>query len=133
MPWSHCDDDAIPDDAPCAACGLTKAEWTVQLDATRTFAVAAKGRGKRKRDAWIEVQLVGPGGAPMAGAAYRIALPDSRVKQGELDEEGKVRLEKLRAGTCEVSFPGAIDEAAERETGERHVFELALPPFVPSL
>jgi hypothetical protein len=113
------------DTDPCPECGLSKAEWTIKVEATRTFQVATRRR-KKKRTGWIEVQLVNWTGAPMSGAAYRIALPSGQVKKGELDADGLVRLEQLPEGACEVSFPGNLDEGVERETGERHVFELEL-------
>lgn len=123
MPWEHCE-QTLADDEPCA-CGMTKGEWTVQLDMTRTIEVVRPTRRAKKRDAWIEVQLLGKDGRALAGADYRIALPGSRVAKGQLDDEGVARVEKLRAGTCEISFPGHIEQGAERETGERHVFRLA--------
>ena len=33
MSWEHCGQD-VPDTVPCPACGKTKAEWTVEFQAT---------------------------------------------------------------------------------------------------
>lgn len=127
MPWSHCDAE-IADSDPCPSCGLSKAEWTIQLDRTRTFKVGGTAR-RKKRDAWIEVQLLGPTGQPVAGAPYKVRLHDGRLQAGELDGEGKVRLEELAPGTCEVEFPGHLP-AAERDTGAVHVFRLRRAPLL---
>ena len=123
MAWTHCD-EKILDDEPCPGCGLSKSEWTLEVDVTRIFEVTRSKTARKSRDAWIEVQLLGGDGAPLANAAYKIALPSSRVKKGELDDQGVARIEKIREGTCRISFPGNLEEPVERETGERHVFEL---------
>ncbi len=117
MPWAHCDQSILDTDS-CPTCGLSKAEWTIQVDLTRTFQVA----GSNAKRSWIEVQLLDDSGDPKAGADYRLVLPGNRVKKGKLDDEGLVRVDKLRDGVCKVSFPGTIDEAAQRPTGSRHVF-----------
>jgi hypothetical protein len=122
VPWTHCEQE-IADTEPCPACGLTKAEWTVEVDTTRTFVVASR-RKRAARDAWIEVELKDAGGAPVAGAAYRVALPSGRVKKGALDAEGRARLEQLPAGSCQVSFPDHLPDPVERPTGARHAFQL---------
>ncbi|HBP23022.1 MAG TPA: hypothetical protein DEA08_35270 [Planctomycetes bacterium] len=130
MPWTHCDQEIL-DNEPCPSCGLSKSEWTIQAEATRTFRVKRSGRVKKARDAWIELELCGAGGEPVAEAAYRVGLPNGRVKRGSLDAAGKARLEKLPAGTCQVSFPDHLPEHQERETNALHRFELPkLPEFV---
>jgi hypothetical protein len=54
---------------------------------------------------WVEIELVGDDGAPVADAAYAIELPDGRVQRGKLDARGLARIAQLGAGTCRVSFP----------------------------
>jgi hypothetical protein len=54
---------------------------------------------------WIEVRLVDEDNQPVPHERYRIRLPDSSVKEGTLDAEGKVRVEGIVAGQCQVSFP----------------------------
>ncbi len=123
MAWEHCGAEVL-DTEPCPACGFTKAEWTVQVDRTRTFNVPGTARRPRSREAWIEVQLVARGEGPLPGEEYRIALPNGRVASGQLDGEGLVRVDGLSPGPCEVSFPGVLEPAVEVRTGQRHVFEL---------
>lgn len=54
---------------------------------------------------WIEVRLVDTEQHPMAGEPYRLRLPDQSIREGSLDEEGKVRVDGIPAGQCQVSFP----------------------------
>lgn len=128
MPWEHCG-ESILDNEPCPGCGLSKTEWTLEVEVTRTFMVTGARRKKRKRDAWIEVQLLDAGGEPVADADYRIRLPSSKVAKGTLDAEGKARVEEIREGTCLVEFPDYLDEGEERETGALQVFELEEAEF----
>lgn len=123
MPWAHCG-VSVPDSDPCPSCGTSKSEWTIHLDKTREFSFKRPQRKTRKRDAWIEVQLLNAAGDPVPDAPFRIALPSSRVQKGTTNPDGVARVEEIRAGTCQVSFPGNVEEGAERETGARHVFRL---------
>ena len=54
---------------------------------------------------WIEVRLVDTENRPIAGEPYRIRMPDSSIREGVLDEEGKVRFEGIPGGQCQVCFP----------------------------
>ena len=54
---------------------------------------------------WLALALVDEDGNPMAGEAYRLALPDGSTREGTLDAEGKAHIEDLPSGTCQVSFP----------------------------
>lgn len=54
---------------------------------------------------WIEIKLVDPDGAPVAGARYHIQLPDSSVWEGEFDESGTVRVDGIVPGQATVTFP----------------------------
>ncbi len=65
-------------------------------------------------DACIELELVGEDGAPIAGAAYRVVLPDGRVIEGALDRRGTARVEAIPRGVCSVSFPELDRDAWER-------------------
>ncbi len=119
MPWDHCG-AAIADSDPCPGCGLSKAEWTVQADRTRTLRVNKTTRRQVVRDAWLELALLDAAGAPVAGAPYRVALPSGRVVAGALDAAGAARLTELPAGVCEVSFPDHAPEGVDCPTGARH-------------
>lgn len=124
MPWSHCGADDVPDTDPCPACGLSKSEWTVQLDRTRTLRLGSSSGRVARRDAWLELALKDGAGRPVGGAAYRVALQSGRVLEGALGEDGAARLEKLPPGVCEVSFPEHGVEGLERETNARHEVRL---------
>ena len=54
---------------------------------------------------WIELRLIDEAGAPVAGAAYRIELPDGRLRTGATNQQGVAREDNLDPGTCQVSFP----------------------------
>lgn len=54
---------------------------------------------------WIEVSLSDEDGNPMSGAEYRIQLPDYSIRQGALNEEGKVRFDGIVPGQAVVEFP----------------------------
>lgn len=54
---------------------------------------------------WIALELNSEDGQPMAGQTYRITTPDGKVKQGQLDKEGRVRVDDIKVGSCEITFP----------------------------
>lgn len=61
---------------------------------------------------WIEIELVGEDGKPIAGEAYTLKTVEGELIQGHLDTSGRARVETLTAsGDCQVSFP-ALDGAA---------------------
>lgn len=113
MPWTHCGNDAIADDATCPACGLTKAGWTIHFDLTRTFTISSSKKLKKV------VKLVlsdGEGGYP-AGERYRVELPDGTSVDGELNRAGYAKVDSKEAGPAVISFPdrapGAVTTATE--------------------
>jgi protocatechuate 3,4-dioxygenase beta subunit len=55
---------------------------------------------------WIEVRLSDEDGNAMAGAKYRIQLPDFSIMEGALDDEGKVRFDGIVPGQSLIDFPG---------------------------
>jgi hypothetical protein len=54
---------------------------------------------------WIEVVLVDAAGRPVAGERCRLLLPDGSVRVEVLDASGRLRLDGIDPGTCDVSFP----------------------------
>ena len=55
---------------------------------------------------WIEIELLEEeSGRPVAGAEYRIKLPDGTVRGGTLDSKGRARYDDIDPGQCEVWFP----------------------------
>lgn len=81
----------------------------------RVQLVAEPGKGgdKLRPPSWIEIELVGEDDEPIPGARYRITLPGGALREGELDDQGRARLDDLPAGACRVSFPDLDEEAWE--------------------
>lgn len=73
----------------------------------------AKGEGgdKLRLRSWVEVELVGEDDSPIPNEPYEIELPGGRIVKGNLDAEGKVRIESIPPGLCRVSFPD-LDKSA---------------------
>lgn len=63
---------------------------------------------------WIEIQLVDDKGLPVSGERYRVRLPDGRISEGRLDEQGKVRVSGAEPGKCRIDFPDLDKEAWQR-------------------
>ncbi len=79
MPWEHCG-APVPDDEPCPACGITKQSWTVEWNATRTFAV--------KRRPLVRLVLTDTGEAPITGEEFAVVFADGSEVTGVTDELG---------------------------------------------
>lgn len=60
---------------------------------------------------WIEIVMVGEDNSPVTDVKYRITLPNSEVREGSLDGTGKVRIDNIPPGQCEVTFPELDTEA----------------------
>lgn len=54
----------------------------------------------------LEIHVVDLAGAPQAGLAYSIVMPDGGTAEGELDEDGRASAKSSTPGTFTVSFPG---------------------------
>ncbi len=80
---------------------------TVRDSQMQSMANSAPGRQMVMpcKPTWIEVRLVDKQKRPLRGEKYRIRLPDASLVEGTLDDEGKVRLEGIVAGQCQVCFP----------------------------
>lgn len=64
----------------------------------------------RPKTAWIEIELIDEGDKPVPGEPYKVTLPDDSIREGKLDAKGQARIEKIREGTCKVTFPN-LDRA----------------------
>lgn len=111
MVWAHCGDDAVLDDQRCPACGMSKAEWTVKVGATRVFKLSVV---KRKVDAgWLELALLDPDGRPAAAPTpFTVDLANGRRVQGTL-VDGAARLDGLPEGACRVTLEGLRPRPAD--------------------
>ena len=56
-------------------------------------------------DTFLEIVLVDGGGQPLAGQRYKVQTADGRTLEGRLDASGTARLEGVKRGNNQVSFP----------------------------
>lgn len=54
---------------------------------------------------WIEIKLQDDEGNPIADEEYIIYLPDGTTRRGNLDAEGKVKLEDIPPGNYRIVYP----------------------------
>ena len=55
---------------------------------------------------WIEIEMVGEDDSPVPLLLYEVKLPDGKVVQGCLDDQGFGRVDRIATpGVCQVSFP----------------------------
>lgn len=99
MPWEHCGNAELGDDAVCPGCGIAKAAWTVEWNVTRNFRVT--------RSSGLRLEVVkGAEGAPVAGLAFFVIIGDRRVS-GVTDELGKATVPGVPDGAeVTLGFPG---------------------------
>lgn len=114
MPWEHCDRD-LADDEVCA-CGLTKAQWTVEFNVTRTFRV--------KRTPALRLSLVDAAGGAVADEPWRATLSDGATHEGATDDLGTAKVACAAGTTATVALPrrragevAAVDEGVEAGAG----------------
>lgn len=60
---------------------------------------------KTKQTSWIEVELLDEEKKPIANQLYRVEVPDGTFREGKLDAQGRVRIDNIDPGTCEIFFP----------------------------
>ncbi|WP_394845905.1 hypothetical protein LZC95_00395 [Pendulispora brunnea] len=60
--------------------------------------------GGEKGD-WVEIVAVDEEGVPVSGVRYRVTLSNGAVREGMVNEKGKVRLTDVPPGSCEIEFP----------------------------
>jgi hypothetical protein len=54
---------------------------------------------------WIGVRIVREDGSPISTARCTVETPDGEVRSLMTDADGRIRLERIAAGVCRVSFP----------------------------
>lgn len=97
MPWEHCAAAITDETTVCPACGATKASWTVEFEATRTFRVA--------RRPTLRFELLTRSDAAVADEPFVVTLPGGEVVEGRTDEFGFAKVVSPTEGPCRVSFP----------------------------
>ena len=63
---------------------------------------------------WVEFRLLDMEGNPVSGKRYRAKLPGGAVKEGSLDQSGRVRFDGIEPGTATISYLEYDQEAWER-------------------
>jgi hypothetical protein len=61
---------------------------------------------------WIEISLVDQAGKPKENEEYIIHLPDGSQQKGNLDANGKARIENVPPGRIDIEYPNLEDGAA---------------------
>lgn len=59
----------------------------------------------RKEKTWIEIRLVDQDGNPVSGGKYKLKITDGSVREGSLDDDGRVKVSGIDPGTCTLWFP----------------------------
>ena len=62
---------------------------------------------------WIEIELVDDVGQPVPGEAVEVKCPDGSLASGTTDKNGKVRVENLDPGNCDICFVNLDKDAWE--------------------
>jgi len=65
----------------------------------------------QQEKSWIEIKLVDENNDPVPGERYRIEMPDGKIAEGSLDQNGYAKVNRIKPGTCKVTFP-KLDTAA---------------------
>jgi hypothetical protein len=102
-----------------------EADWELQIDekllkvqdgrhgkhySAPTFYYVVEAAGLRQRSGtlrykdWMELQLDGEDGKPLANAGYTLRMPDGSVRKGKLDKDGYAKEENLPPGRIDVDF-----------------------------
>jgi hypothetical protein len=55
---------------------------------------------------WVGIQLQDEEGEPVAGQRVRIKLANGTFREGVSDDKGRIRMEGIPAGNCQVEFVG---------------------------
>lgn len=63
---------------------------------------------------WIEIELRDEEGKPLPGEVYKVVTSDNRSRTGTLDDKGLARVEGIKKGNCNVSFPNLDKQAWRR-------------------
>lgn len=59
----------------------------------------------RSEKTWVEIRLIDDDGNPIPSAKYKLKITDGSVREGALDDDGRVRVNGIDPGSCTVWFP----------------------------
>jgi type VI secretion system secreted protein VgrG len=109
--WEEIDTDSLPPPAAAAEGGEpesvpgseAEARQGSEADARQISEAEASGPTGAEV-ATTEIELVDEDGVAVAGAKFRVVFADGSKREGQLDPQGRARLEGVPAGPCTVSF-----------------------------
>jgi hypothetical protein len=67
---------------------------------------------------WVEIQLVDDHGNAVANQRYQLTLPDGTTRDGELDNDGRVRLEDIPPGEITITYPDALPAVNQEQIAD---------------
>lgn len=111
MPWTHCD-RSMQDDEVCPVCQITKAQWTIEFNLTRTFVIT--------RRPLIKVELTNLDDEPVPSEVIEVVFPERSGRADvALDADGRHKVVATQPGLCTLTFPywaeGEVVQRAEEE------------------
>jgi type VI secretion system secreted protein VgrG len=81
---------------------------------TASFAPHNPTEEDLEEKSWIEIELVDEEDNPVPGEKYKVTLPNGKVAQGTLDQNGFAHIGGIDPGTCQISFPNLDKDAWEK-------------------
>lgn len=85
---------------------LVKVPRPVFVPAEREEAEQKGWEDESEPTSWVGLVLEDEEGEPVAGQRVRIKLANGSVREGVSDEKGRIRLEGIPEGNCQVEFVG---------------------------
>jgi type VI secretion system secreted protein VgrG len=81
---------------------------------TAAFAPHNPTEEEIEEKSWIEIELVDEEDNPVPGEKYKVTLPNGKVAQGTLDQNGFAHIGGIDPGTCQITFPNLDKDAWEK-------------------
>jgi uncharacterized Zn-binding protein involved in type VI secretion len=76
---------------------------------------AEPGSGQAPAITWVAVEAIDQNGNPLANEPCEVMLPNGEVRKDKLNAQGKLRIDDIEPGSCQVVFP----KLQERRRGKR--------------
>lgn len=87
--------------------------------ADETFSSAPPDQAARgcEETTWVDIELVDAKGDPIPFQKFRLTLPDGKVIEDELDEDGLGGVEGVRPGEGKLEFPNLDKDSTGIDKG----------------